>query len=130
MSGRGAIRGVSRTKDSDGIREKVELTLIGSLSESGGTSATTREAGFNTTAGFTVVLRLDGFGSGDVFLFTNGFRAVVFFTGGAAGAPTAALDTARVVRAGAGSSMPAMTSREYATPAPPPILVGFAHLRE
>ncbi len=78
-------------------------TLIGSLSESGGISVKIVEVDFNTAAGFTVVLRLDGFGSGEVFLFTNGFRAVVFFARTVAGAP-AALDTARVVRMGAGGS--------------------------
>lgn len=89
----------------DSIKVKVEgHTLIGSLSESGGTSATTTEVGFITDAGFTVVLRLDGFGSGEVFLFTSGFRAVVIFAGIVAAIPAAAFDTARVVRGGAGGS--------------------------
>lgn len=80
------------------------LTLIGSRSESGGTSATIVEVGLTIPAGFTVVLRPDGLGSGEVFLFTSGFRAGAFFAGALSCAPTAALDTARVVRTGAGGS--------------------------
>ena len=74
--------------------------MIGSLSESGGKSTETLDTGLNTGAGLGVASRPLDFASGEVFLLTSGLReAVVFFAGAGA-----VLETARVVRAGAGGS--------------------------
>ena len=83
------------------------LALMGSLSVSDDNSI---EACFSIDFGFGVTLRPLDLVSGELSLFTRGFRDAVFFAGGAA--VVVGLDAARVVRAGAGGTALAFVREE------------------
>ena len=80
---------------------------MGSLSVSGGNS--TKEAGFSTDFSLGVMLRPVALASGELSLFTRGLREGAFFVGAAT---VLDLETARVVRAGAGGSVEAFVRVE------------------